>query len=73
MLFAGGGIRTGQIIGATNARAEHPVDRQVGPEDFLATLYRHLGIDLQTHFPDHAGRPTPILRSGQPIAELASA
>jgi hypothetical protein len=72
MLFAGGGIRTGQVIGATNARAEEPVDRRVGPEDFLATLYRHLGLDLHTHFPDHAGRPTPILRAGQPIIELAS-
>lgn len=72
MLFAGGGIRTGQVIGATNATAEYPVERAVGPEDFLATLYTHLGIDLETQFPDHAGRPTPIIRAGRPINELRS-
>lgn len=71
MLFAGGGIRTGQVIGATNSRAEEPVDRRVGPEDFLATIYQHLGFDAQhITFPDHAGRPTPILRDGHPIPEL---
>ncbi len=72
MLFAGGGIRTGQVIGATNAKAEVPVDRRVDQDDFLATLYRHLGIDPGTHFPDPAGRPTPILHAGRPIPELTS-
>lgn len=73
MLFAGGGIRTGQVIGATNARAEEPVDRRVGPEDFLATIYQHLGIDYTTvAMPDFSGRPIPIIRNGQAIAELAS-
>ncbi len=72
MLFAGGGIRTGQVIGATNARAEEPVDRRVGPEDFLATLYQHLGIDFSTvALPDFSGRPIPIIREGLAIAELA--
>lgn len=73
MLFAGGGIRTGQVIGATNSRAEEPVDRRVGPEDFLATIYQHLGIDYTTvALPDFSGRPIPIIRSGQAIAELAA-
>jgi len=71
MIFAGGGIRTGQVIGATNARAEEPVDRRVGPEDFLATIYQHLGFDAQAiMFPDFAGRPTPILNYGHAIPEL---
>ncbi|MBA3313311.1 MAG: DUF1501 domain-containing protein [Planctomycetota bacterium] len=71
MLFAGGGIRTGQVIGATDARGEEPVERRVGPEDFLATIYRHLGIDYQnTMIEDFSGRPTPIIRSGTAIAEL---
>jgi len=47
MLFAGGGIRTGQIIGATDARGEDPVSRRVTPHDFLATIYHHLGIDMR--------------------------
>jgi len=72
MLFAGGGIQTGQVIGATDSRGEEVTERRVGPGDFLATIYRHLGIDAQhVALPDLAGRPVPILREGQPIAELA--
>ena len=73
MLFAGGGIETGQIIGKTDSRGEDPVERRVGPGDFLATLYHHLGIDARAvALPDFAGRPVPILNSGTPIAELLS-
>jgi uncharacterized protein (DUF1501 family) len=72
MLFAGGGIHTGQVIGATDARGEDPIRRRVGPQDFLATIYRHLGFDAANiAIPDFSGRPTPILRDGQPIPELA--
>jgi uncharacterized protein (DUF1501 family) len=72
MLFAGGGIQTGQVIGATDSRGEEVVERRVGPGDFLATIYRHLGIDAQNiALPDLSGRPVPILREGQPIPELA--
>lgn len=72
MLFAGGGIPTGQVIGATDRRGEDPVDRRVGPGDFLATIYRHLGIDFgRVAINNFAGRPVPILTSGSPIRELA--
>src|SRR6185503_972035 len=47
MLWAGGGIQTGQVIGATDRRGEDPIERRVGPHDFLATIYRHLGIDAE--------------------------
>jgi hypothetical protein len=70
MIFAGGGIQTGQVIGATDPRGEEAVSRQVGPGDFLATIYRHLGIDLDTTIMSREGRPTPILSSGKPIHEL---
>jgi uncharacterized protein (DUF1501 family) len=71
MIWAGGGIRTGQVIGATDHRGEEVVDRRVGPQDFLATIYRHLGIDYQrVMIPDHSGRPTPIVTNGQAIPEL---
>lgn len=74
MLFAGGGIRTGQIIGATDPRGEDPVERRVGTGDFLATIYRHLQIDYRnTAIPNFAGRPIPIVSSGEAIAELAGA
>lgn len=72
MLFAGGGIRTGQVIGATDRRGEDPVDRRVGPGDFLATIYRHLGINYkEVAIHNFAGRPVPILNNGDAITELA--
>ncbi|MBC8350822.1 MAG: DUF1501 domain-containing protein [Planctomycetes bacterium] len=72
MLFAGGGIETGQVIGATDARGEDPVDRRVGPGDFLATIYRHLGIDYErVAIPNFSGRPVPLLSDGKAISELA--
>jgi len=71
MLFAGGGIETGQVIGATDRRGEDPVERRVSPLDFLATIYRHLGIDYQnTSIVNFSGRPVPILNEGRAIPEL---
>jgi hypothetical protein len=71
VLVAGGGIRTGQVVGSTNARGEHPRERPLTPNDLWATMFRHLGIDHQhTAFLDHQGRPMPILPHGEPIADL---
>lgn len=70
MLVCGGGMQHGQVIGSTNARGEHPHDRPLTPNDLWATVYRHLGIDPSITFPDHAGRPMPILPFGEPIREL---
>ncbi len=74
-LFSGGGIREGAVIGATDKRGEHPTDRRVGAGDFLATLYRHLGVDAERGtVQDPAGRPVPLLQQGgEPIRELARA
>ena len=70
-LFSGGGIATGQVLGATDARGEHAVERRLGVQDFVATLYRHLGIDAQrVQIMNHSGRPIPILQEGKPIPEL---
>jgi hypothetical protein len=72
-LFSGGGIREGQVIGATDRRGEHPAERRVGVGDFMATLYRHLGIDAEhATLRDPGGRPVPLLQQGgEPIRELA--
>ncbi|GIW81440.1 MAG: hypothetical protein KatS3mg105_3247 [Gemmatales bacterium] len=70
ILVAGGGMRTGQVIGSTTAKAETPKNRPLTPNDLWATVYRHLGIDPETTYPDHTGRPMPILPFGEPIAEL---
>lgn len=69
-LVSGGGLRMGQVVGATNARGEFPVERPYSPQDLLATIYRHLGIDYHATLTDFSGRPVPILHDGAPIAEL---
>ncbi|MBL8851932.1 MAG: DUF1501 domain-containing protein, partial [Planctomycetaceae bacterium] len=70
---AGGGLDTGQVIGATDQRGEDPISRIVTRYDFLATLYRHLGVDpTGIAFDDFSGRPIPILPEGKPIAELTA-
>src|SRR5207249_4524236 len=57
MLFAGGGIATGRVIGATDKRGEYVTNRRVGPQDFLSTIYSHLGIDYdRVTLPDGNGR-----------------
>jgi uncharacterized protein (DUF1501 family) len=74
MLFAGGGMRTGQVIGATDRNGAEVIERRVGVTDFLATIYRHLGIKTAgLEFQDFSGRPIPIPADGTPISELTSA
>jgi hypothetical protein len=69
-LVAGGGIRPGVVVGRTNPKAEHPVERALKPEALLATVYHQLGIDAAQTFKDHTGRPNPILDDPTPIKEL---
>jgi uncharacterized protein (DUF1501 family) len=70
ILLAGGGFRMGQVIGSTDARGEYPDARPLHPNDFLATLYHHLGVDPAGELTDHSGRPFPILDRREPIPEL---
>jgi rhodanese-related sulfurtransferase len=70
ILISGGGFRMGQVIGATDRHAAYPVERPLDPQDLMATIYKHLGIDLSTHFPDASGRPVAIT-TGTPISELS--
>jgi len=70
MLLSGGGMRTGQVVGATNARGEEPSKRPLTPNDLWATVFKHLGIDYTKTFPDFSGRPMHILPFGSPIDEL---
>ncbi len=70
VFLAGGGLRMGQVIGATNARAEHPVQRPLDSNSLLATIYHRFGIDPHQTLPDVTGRPIHILPRGEPIREL---
>ena len=71
-LVAGGGMRNGQVIGATNRYAEHAKDRPVTFQEMFATFYHNLGINVQTAtVTDNSGRPHYLVDSGvQPLREL---
>jgi uncharacterized protein DUF1501 len=69
-VVAGGGLKMGQVIGATNRKGESPTERAMGPEDVIQTAYKVLGINTRHEFLNEAGRPMPILNTGHPIDEL---
>lgn len=69
-LVSGGGLRMGQVVGATNSKAEYPTERPMSPQHLLATIYRHLGIDHRSTLVDFFGRPVHLLSEGEPIGEL---
>jgi hypothetical protein len=68
--LAGGGMRTGQAIGATNRLGEYAKDRPVTMQEVVATLYHNLGIDVnRATITDPTGRPQYLV-DARPIAEL---
>lgn len=70
-LLAGGGMRTGQVIGTTNRLAEEAIDRPVHMQEVFATLYRNLGINVaSTTIPDNNGRPQYLVDRHEVIEEL---
>jgi uncharacterized protein (DUF1501 family) len=71
LVLAGGGLRHGQVIGATDRKGHDIAERKVTPQDLAATVFRHLGIDTGAQWLTAQGRPTPIVvEGGRPIAEL---
>jgi uncharacterized protein (DUF1501 family) len=71
-LLAGGGMRTGQVIGATDRIAGEAISRPVTFGELFATLYHNLGVDLtRTTIPDLSGRPQYLVENhAQPLREL---
>ena len=70
VLLAGGGLRMGQVIGATDSRGERSRSQPIRYQNIFATLYHVLGIDPGQTLPDMGGRPLPLLDDRAPIAEL---
>lgn len=70
ILFAGGGIKPGQIIGATDAQAAAPVSDPVSIADLLRTIHTLLGIDPDKEYADPLGRPVPLVNGGKLIPGL---
>ncbi|HWC90995.1 MAG TPA: DUF1501 domain-containing protein, partial [Pirellulales bacterium] len=70
-LLAGGGMRTGQVIGSTNRLGEHAKDRPVRFSEVFSTLYRNLGLDVGSiTLRDLSGRPQFLVDRAPPIPEL---
>jgi hypothetical protein len=69
-LLAGGGMRTGCVIGSTDKHGASAKDRPVSFQNVFATLYRNLGIDPGTAVVDHSGRPMALLNEQEPIHEV---
>jgi uncharacterized protein (DUF1501 family) len=67
--FVGGGVRGGTIVGESDEKAAFPKSNPKTPQDVLATVYRHLGVDVKAEYLNN-GRPVPVLPGGTPIDEL---
>lgn len=70
VVLSGGGLPVGQVIGSSDRIGSVPKERPYRPENVLAVLYRHLGIDPAHTFVDHSGRPRYLLEKRELIAEL---
>jgi hypothetical protein len=69
--FAGGGVKGGRVIGRSDDIGAYPAERPVNPGEVVATIYKALGVDIETHLPGPAARPFPVVDFGvQPIKEL---
>jgi hypothetical protein len=71
--IAGGKVQGGRVVGASDSKGAFPRDNPKTPQDVLATMYDHLGVDVDRPYLTPAGRPQPTLPSGKPISELFSA
>lgn len=69
-VLGGGGLKGGQIVGATNRLGEYPINRPITCGDLHATIYHVLGVDPSVSFLNHAGRPVPAIDHGEVIGEL---
>jgi uncharacterized protein (DUF1501 family) len=70
LLFAGGGVRGGQVIGQTDKQGAYPTRRPVRPEDVACTIYEAVGVDPHQWLMHPEGRPVEILEKGEAVREL---
>jgi len=68
--LGGAGLKTGQVIGATDKYAAYVTDRPTTPADLAATILTVLGIDPQSTLHTPLGRPVQLVSGGKPIREL---
>lgn len=71
-LMAGGGVRAGQVLGATDDKAAGPAGDGFTPDDLAASFFANIGIDPKTEYQANVGRPITLVRDGSPIPGLLS-
>jgi hypothetical protein len=69
--LAGGPVKGGRVVGESDEKGAFPKSNAKTPQDVLATLYQHLGVDTQAEYLNPTGRPMKVLPSGTPIEELS--
>jgi len=70
-IFAGGGIRGGQVVGASDEIGAAPKDRPVTPSEIAATVYHLMGLDLEMFLPAQLGRIVPLVdNNARPVREM---
>jgi hypothetical protein len=62
--FAGGGVKGGRVVGRSDDIGAYPAERPVNPSEIVATIYKSLGLDLDTHLPGPQGRPFALVDFG---------
>jgi hypothetical protein len=70
--MGGGGVKMGEVVGATNQFGEFVIDSPATPQDLAATIYHTLGIPLHTWYKAQDGRPIELVPTGKPIRQLVS-
>jgi uncharacterized protein (DUF1501 family) len=69
--FAGGGVQGGRVVGRSDDKGAYPAERPASPADVVATIYKSLGVDLDTDLPGPQGRPFSVVdTSAKPLTEL---
>jgi hypothetical protein len=70
VLLGGGGMRGGQVIGASDPRGMGPAGEPITPDQAAASFYHSLGIDYQQEYKTMTGRPVMVVRGGKVIEPL---
>jgi hypothetical protein len=68
--MGGGGVKRGEVVGATNPLGEFVIDSPATPQDLAATIYHALGVPLHTWYKTQDGRPVELCPEGKPIKQL---
>ncbi|MBY0514864.1 MAG: DUF1501 domain-containing protein, partial [Gemmataceae bacterium] len=68
--LAGGPVKGGRVVGESDSKGAFPKANPKPPQDVLATVYHHLGVDPSASYTNATGRPIPVLPFGKPIDEL---